>query len=79
MTLLLIPALIILSFNSKRNLQWVAWAALFSPWLYRFIPVSLKNDVWISPFFVPISFLILQTMYLMLASKSAAASQISIT
>ena len=78
MTLLLIPALIILSFYSQRNLQWVALAALFSPWLYRFIPVSLRNDVWISPFFVPISFLILQTIYLMIASKFTTASQTSI-
>lgn len=63
MTLLLIPAFILLLLYKQINLSWVIWLALFSSWIYWFIPISGIVNEWASIFYIPTSFLILQIIY----------------
>ena len=79
MTLLLIPALIILSFYAQHKLQWIVLIALFLPWIYRFALTNINNGVWFNPFLVPSSFLILQIFYLLMAPNFVNTSRANTT
>lgn len=61
LTLLLIPALILLFFYSKISAQWIIWLVLFSPWFYWLI-VDFFNP-WAGKLFLPLSLLLLQIIY----------------
>lgn len=71
MTLLLVPALILLSFYAQSNLKWVIWITLILPWFYKYIPINFNSNAWGDLFFTPLSFLILQVAYPMFAPKFA--------
>ena len=62
MTLLLIPALILLRFYAQLRLQWIIWVMLFSPWV--FWAIFSKNYPWSDQLLVPSSLLVLQVIYL---------------
>ncbi len=66
MTLLLIPALILLRFYTQRNSQWIVWIMLFIPWL--FYGLTGRTDSGYTLLLIPSAFLIMQAPLL----KSAA-------
>lgn len=69
MTLLLIPALILLRQYTKSKLQWLVWLTIFLPWLDWITPFSANSIPWISSIVVPLSFLILQIIYLRIGNS----------
>jgi hypothetical protein len=68
MTLLLIPALILLHLYSKSKLQWLVWLTIFSPWAYWYTPPGTESKDWLSSLIVPLCFLSLQVVYLLFVS-----------
>jgi hypothetical protein len=71
MTLLLIPALILLRFYAQLNLQWIMWVMLFSPWI--FWAIYSKIHPWSDQLLVPLSMLVLQVIFIF-ASRNRSST-----
>lgn len=63
LTLLLIPALILLRFYSKSKMGWLVWITMFSPWIFWFIPFNTIDNQRLGSLVVPLVFLSLQIIY----------------
>jgi len=68
MTLLLIPALILLHLYSNSKLRWLVWLTMLSPWAYWYTPSGSESKDWLSSLIVPLCFLSLQVIYLLIVS-----------